>query len=277
MVKDRRTDASDMASPPEGMSASVIFRVMRVLELLATQTGGVSVREAARRTGIDRSAISRLLVQLEKLGFARKDVSSHLYRPSAAFFGMAAAVRSQDSLWEAARPLLKVIVDRHEETSYLTVLHGFSVVFQEKIECRQPVRYVVGLGEPFKLTTGVAGLAILSVLPDDMLDQVLAEPIPQYTARTTTDPVLLRAELKAFRSQGYAVSMGRWTRDGGGVAAPYFNAYGECAGAVAVSGPAARLTPDRIPGLAQSVVEASRQLTRRLGWLGEIPPDLSAH
>lgn len=267
-MSDRPTLATDMAPPPPGMSASVIFRVMRVLELLATQSGGVSVRDAERRTGIDRSAISRLLVQLEKLGFARKDPSSNLYRPSAAFFGMAAAVRSQDSLWQAARPLLQEIVDRHDETSYLTVLHGSAVVFQEKIECRQPVRYVVGLGEPFKLTTGVAGLAILSVLPQERIDRVLAEPIPHYTPRTVTDPARLRTELARFREQGYAISMGRWTRDGGGVAAAYFNSYGECAGAIAVSGPAARLGSDRIPGLAHSVTEAARRLSRRLGWLG---------
>ncbi len=193
-----------------------------------------------------------------------------MYRPGPVYFGLGAAVRAQDSLWQAARPYLQEIVARHDETTYLTALQGHSVIFQEKIESSQPVRYVVDLGDPFRLTTGVAGLAILSALPSAEVEEILAEPIPRYTDNTVTSPDQLRRELAKFRREGYAMSIGRWTRDGGGVAAPFFRADGSCGGAIAISGPASRITP-RIAALAASVVWASSMLSRRLGYVPAKP------
>ena len=115
-------------------------------------------------------------------------------------------------------------------------------------------------------------MAILSALPSAEVDAVLAEGLQSYTSASFTDEAAYRRQLAADRQQGYSVSIGRWVRNGAGVASPFFNASGECAGALTLSCPADRLEPHLVPEIGRSVRQASRELSRRLGFLGTWGP-----
>ncbi|MFT4775033.1 MAG: DNA-binding IclR family transcriptional regulator, partial [Pontimonas sp.] len=60
-------------------------------------------------------------------------------------------------------------------------------------------------------------------------------------------------------------SPGRWVPNGGGVAAPFFNASGRCAGALTLSSPMDRLAKLSVPEIGAAVKEAAAQLSERLG------------
>ena len=251
------------------LHSSVAYRVVTLLELLSSRGNGVGVREAARETGIDRSAVSRLLAQLEQLGWVEQVADRGVYATGPRLFSVAAAVRAHDSLWNAARPILNRVVARHNETGYLAVRQGDRVVYREKVECTQPIRYVLELGSAFPLATGAAGRAILSALGPEDMDRVLAEGLKAYTEQSITSEDEYRQQLRRDRELGYTVSLGGWVKNGGGIAAPFFDSAGNCAGALTLSAPADRLTPDVIPDIGRTMRDAGRELSRRLGYDGE--------
>lgn len=250
--------------------STVASRVVALLELVSRRASGVGVREAARATGIDRSAVSRLLGQLEQLGWVEQARERGLYAAGPRLFSVAAAVRGQDSLWNAARPILERVVALYDETGYLAVRQGDRVVYREKVDCRQPIRYVLELGRPFPLTTGASGRAILSTLSPAEIDEVLAQGLVAYTEKSITDEQEYRRQLRLDRERGYAVSLGVWVRQGGGVAAPFFDSHGACAGALTLSAPTDRLTPDVIPDIGRSIRQAARELSARLGFTRDL-------
>lgn len=259
---------------PQGtpLTSTVTYRSVTLLELVSSREGGVGVREAARITGIDRSAVSRLFAQLEQLGCLEQAAHRGVFTIGPRLFAMAAAVRGRDSLWNAAAPILAPVVARHNETCYLTVRQGDAVVFREKVDCRQTIRYVVELGTFFRLPSGAAGRAILSALPRSEVERILGEGLEQYTDTSITElPAYLR-QLDEDRELGYAVSVGRWVKNGAGVASPYFDAMGDCVGALTLSCPADRLDPATIPDVGRSMRAASRELSRRLGYPGRWGP-----
>jgi DNA-binding IclR family transcriptional regulator len=252
-------------SRPSGLQSSVTWRAVTLLELVARSETGVGVREAARLTGIDRSAVSRLFTQLEEIGCIAQERDGGVYTVGPRLFAVGAAVRARDNVWKAAEPILRDVVDLYDETCYLTVRQVHQVVFREKVDCAQRIRYVVDLGTTFDLTTGAAGRAILSGMTDAEVDEVLAEGLVAHTDRSVTDPGEYRRQLADDRRLGYSVSVRRWIEDGAGVASPFFDANGTCAGALTLSCPADRLRDDLVPEIGQTMLAAGRELSERLG------------
>src|SRR5215469_490090 len=264
-------DAAETGSGPEGqpLPVSIVYRVVTLLDLVGRHEGGIGAREAERVTGIDRSAVSRIFRQLEGLGWVEQVDERGTYTVGPAMFALTAAVRQRDSLWRAARPLLQALAERFDETTYLAVLRDHEVIFTEKVDSTQRIRYVIELDEPFPLTTGAAGRSILAALPREEANEVIARGLTAYTPTSITDPVEYRAQLDEDARLGYAYSRSGWVARGAGVASPFFDASGTCAGAITLSAPIDRLTPDTAQAIGPEVREASRQLSYRLGYSGE--------
>lgn len=254
-----------------GARSGLVERAVTLLELVAVEPRGVGVREAARRTGIDRSAVSRILLQLDELGFVEQHAANGVYVAGPRLFGVVAALHERDDLWRAAEPLLRRLVDKYDETCYLAVRHDRELVFRGKVDCGQRIRYVIELGRPFPLASGAAGMAILTGMHDDEVRAVLAGGLEAHTEKSITDPDEYRRHVEHDRDVGYVYSPGRWVRGGAGIAAPFFDAARRCAGAITLSGPADRLELLSLPEAGGDVRAAAVALSQRLGHLEASP------
>lgn len=266
-MAEQSADPSDAVATPAA-SPSISLRVATLLELVGMRDGGIGPREAARETGIDRSAVSRIFRQLETTGWVEEVEDRGTYTVGPRMFAVAAAVRQRDSLWRASAPFLERLAAEHDETVYVSVLEGKHVVFREKIDSTQRIRYVVDLNTPYPLTTGAAGRAILSALPDAEADRLIDEGLVAYTPSSITDPARYREQRRADRELGYAYSASGWVARGAGIAAPFFDAAGRVRGALTLSAPIDRLSAEVAPRVGASVREAANGLSARLGWDG---------
>jgi DNA-binding IclR family transcriptional regulator len=79
----------------------------------------------------------------------------------------------------------------------------------------------------------------------------------------------VRAQLAEDVRLGYSYSPGRWVPNGGGIAAPFFDAAGRCAGAITLSSPMDRLRKLSVEEVGAAVNEAAHQMSERLGNLAE--------
>ena len=100
------------------------------------------------------------------------------------------------------------------------------------------------------------------------IERILAGPLPSFTDRTITDPERLRAELAATRERGYAAALGEIEEGLNAVAAPVRDGLGAVVAAVSISGPAYRVTSDRIDELGALTVDAAVNISTRLGFFG---------
>lgn len=251
--------------------SGMLARSITLLELVATHVDGIGVRDAARRTGIDRSAVSRILTQFEELGYVEQERERGVYAAGPRLFSIVAALAERDSLVKAAEPLLKELVARFNETCYAVALVDDTLVYRSKVDCDNTIRYVIELGKGFPLVSGASGMAILTGLSPDERDRILQQPIVAHTDASLTDPDAVRAQLAEDIRLGYSYSPGRWVPNGGGVAAPFFDAAGRCAGAITLSSPMDRLQKLSIDEVGAAVHAAARRMSERLGHLEERP------
>jgi DNA-binding IclR family transcriptional regulator len=86
-----------------GEGSQTLERGLLVLAALAEHADGLTASQVAARTGLHRSIAYRLLVSLERTGFAERDDSSR-YRAGPALASLASRVRPR--LRDVAEPVL---------------------------------------------------------------------------------------------------------------------------------------------------------------------------
>ena len=102
---------------------------------------------------------------------------------------------------------------------------------------------------------------------EDELKNSLPETLEKYTPETITDHQALTQHLKQIAAAGHAVDNGEFITDLRSVAAPIRDYTRQLVGSLAISGPAYRLTPERIEKeVVPLVLKAGRELSSRLGY-----------
>ncbi len=246
----------------------VTVKVITLLEELARVEHGVSVREVARDTGMDKSTVSRLFSQLQALDVVHQSSITGRYEVGPRLSSLGELLHTHNSLWGLAEPVIRNLVEQFDETCYLIEREANQARFRERIDCQQAVRYVIERGQVSPLYAGAAGRALLAGMDPDDAQRYLAEiPLTAITPQTLTEREVLQSLVAEDRRRGYSVSAGERVPGGHGVAAPVFRADGDCVAAVLWTCPSSRFDPTRVHQFGEAVRTASAELSRRLGWV----------
>jgi IclR family transcriptional regulator, acetate operon repressor len=255
----------------ERESGTLIQSVQRATRLLKAFDSGpaeLGVMELSRRVDLHKSTVSRLLATLESEGLIERVPETDKYRLGFMLMRLAGQVTHFGDVREAARPVLVELTERSRETVHLAVLDGDEVVNVEQISGPHMVREANWVGRRTPLNCVANGKALLAFQGEPTIERVLAGRLPRFTERTIIDPARLRRELAQTRERGYAQALGEIEAGLNAVAAPIHDASGAVVAAVSVSGPAYRVTADRIPDLGAQVVGAAAKISARLGFGG---------
>jgi len=98
---------------------------------------------------------------------------------------------------------------------------------------------------------------------------LIGQGLERFTANTHTDPALLENELASVVERGHATTYGELEIGLNAVAVPVRGEDGDVVAAISASGPAYRLTPERIAEIMDQVEAAGAELSRRLGYWGD--------
>lgn len=253
--------SSNAGAPPQGLAG----RVIAVVEAVVDAGAPVGPRGLARTAGIDRSAVGRILQQLRELGVLERLDDG--YVPGPRLFAIGRMLAALDTLPNAARSVLHGLVSRFNETCYVCMRHGDSVVFLYEAQSTNPVRYVVEIGKPAPLHAGAAGRAILAGIPRQVAAEVLGKgPLPAITPNTIRDVRKLLDVAEADRRRGYSISIEERFPGGSAIAAPFYDHTAECRGSVVFTCPLQRLDRDRLDEFGEAVRDAANALSARLGF-----------
>ena len=252
---------------PSGTQA--VDRAARLLTEVVHSPGSVTFTELAATTGLAKSTTSRLLLALERNGLVQRDDHGR-FRPGEVFVSFAWRGGSEAGLAELAQPFLERLGEQNGETINLGIERDGMI---EQIAQVDSV-YVIGvgnwLGRPVPLHCTALGKVLLAYGAASLPAGRLERP----TERTITSRAELQADLAAVRAQGYAITDSELEPGLVAVAAPVRRDGGAVVAALSVSGPATRLTPATLPGVAAQCVAQADALSCVLGHRPEEPPQL---
>lgn len=259
-VDDSRNRAKTQAGEPR-YSVQVLIDAAGILGSFGPRNMPLGIAEISDTVGIGRSKVHRLVDTLRFLGFVEQDQASKKYRLGLRTFEIAAAAASRFDLGPGARQALQELVGTTGETVNVGVLQGSEILYVDNVRGFGPLRLEVEVGTRAPVNCVALGKAILAFETPDRIEQVLAGPLAALTRNSITDPDRLRQELNRVRELGYAVDDEESFPGIRCTAVPIFHLSHSPIAAIAVSGPAARLSMSRLLDFVQPLKETSERIS----------------
>jgi len=210
-------------------------RGLHVLEAFDGGQSGLTLSEAAKRTGLSRATVRRLLSTLTGMGYVKTD--GHWYELQPRILTLSHAFLSSVAMTDLLMPFMEqVIEDTIHISSSASVLDDTKVIFVCGVPAKGFVRTSMTVGLTFPAPLTATGRAMLAQLPVPEIDDVLERAeLTMLTPRTIMDKAELRETILEARDKGYA------TNDGGldltikSVAVPVFNRENRCVASISIS------------------------------------------
>lgn len=239
-------------------------RAMVILEALG-RTGGGTLTELATHLDQAPATVYRVLSTLQARGIAEFDAIRQTWHVGAGAFRIGSAFLRRTNLVERARPLMQSLMEATGETANLGVENGDQVLFVSQVETHASIRAFFPPGTQSPMHASGIGKALLAEFAEPQIARIVAAGLEGFTARTLTTEAALLADLADTRARGYSVDDEEKNDGMRCVAAPVFNATGTVVAGLSISGPTARVTPERIAPIGEEVRTAARALSRQLG------------
>lgn len=221
---------------------TVLGKVLTVLYAFGADDHALPLAEIARRTGLAKTTLHRLLGDLTQARLVERDDAG--YRLGAALFELGLRASVERGLLEVAIPFLQDLYERTHETVHLGIREGIEVVYVEKIGGHRQAKSPSRIGGRMPLHCTAIGKALLAYAPPEVLTQRVAAGLPALAPRTITAPGLLRRQLArvietrtAYEYEESAVGLVC-------IAAPILDAGDLAIAAISVSGPSIRFNPE---------------------------------
>lgn len=247
---------------------SSVRAAAQVLSALgAGDTEELGVSELARRLGMSKSAVHRLLRTLASERLVNQNALTGRYQLGIKLFELGTRVPIHGELHEAVAAHIDELRTRTGETVQVGVLDGIEVVYVERRESLRTLRTMVEFGHRNLAHCTGCGKVVLAWLPEPELDRILGPGIlPARTERSITDRERLKADLAEVRRRGYAENLceGEWGM--ASVAAPIRNLEGREIAGISVAAPIERMAPDVRGRHAAAVIDTAQRISERLGY-----------
>ncbi|MDN6400944.1 MAG: IclR family transcriptional regulator, partial [Brachybacterium sp.] len=173
------------ASAPTPPAASPVGSVDKALVLLGilAEAGpeGMSLRDIAEESGLNKASVHRLLRALMHRGFAEQSASDQHYRLGSAALDLGPAFGAGENLQTLFGPVLASISQHTQELVHLGQMDGARVLYLDKVEPDRTVRVWSRIGSRAPAARTAMGRAMLAA------DGVRAEARTAYALATEAD------------------------------------------------------------------------------------------
>jgi DNA-binding IclR family transcriptional regulator len=260
-VGDSDREAS-RAPSEERYHSRTIERALDVLEVFGTGLS-LSLKQIAAATDQPEASLYRVLLTLQSRGYLTQnpDGSYELTRKML----YSRALDQADTIRSHARPVLDELVHRFDETASLSYSFGNYIQVLDSVETFQTFRIANRPGRIIPPHCSAMGKSILAYQPDEAASLLLeAYGLAPRTEHSICDRQALREELELVRKQGWACDREESTLGGICFGAPILDASGRAVGAISISTPVQRMTPQREVQIQQAVHQAANRVTRSL-------------
>lgn len=251
-----------MDKAPKTYNVRAVERAMRILSSFDDgQHAELAVSEIAQATRLHRATAHRIIMTLLSSGFLERTANGHGFRLGLRVVELGlGALRGLD-FRRPAFPYMQQLVERYGETCTLAMFDRGQVLYVEVIHSERALTIAAGVGRRLPAHCTASGKVLLAFLPTEVVERILNAPLAFYTEKTITSADQLREELETVRQRGYAIAdeefeVGIWA-----ISTPIRDVDGSVIAALSMPLPTNRLKQERIPEIAQALLEAANAVS----------------
>jgi len=234
---------------PEKNQVQVIARAASILRALEGEDGGLSLGEIARRVGLARSTVQRIVASLESEKLLIAASPTGRVRLGPALHRLAGSVRRD--FVGMARPFITKLSQELRETVDLASVRNDHLVFIDQVIGSHRLRTVSAVGETFPLYCTANGKAYLSGLEEDAIERLIGKRYEARTPNTLTTLNTLMQDIRTAKRTGVAFDREEHT-------------LGICAAGIALHDPNGNAVAISVPVPSQRFREQQANITKKL-------------
>jgi IclR family transcriptional regulator, acetate operon repressor len=246
------------------MNVRSVQRAVAVLEFLAGTERPAALHEISAAIRTPKSTALNIVRTLAATRLLEVDHATKAYRLGSRLGELASRMRRDPDLRALARPHLERLASETGESAFLSVVDGAEIVYVDKVDSRQDIRFAAQVGSRRPLHASAAGKLALATLPPPLLERYLRNGLGRHTRSTITDRRTLLHQIARVRGRGYAEAHGEYVEGVDGIAAPVPGATGELLAIVTIAGPSFRMRDHR-PELRRAVRDAAARIAEACG------------
>jgi DNA-binding IclR family transcriptional regulator len=244
-----------------------VAHALDVLEEFRDETDELGVTELSKKLKLHKNNVFRILATLQSRNYIEQNRSNDNYRLGIKCLELGQTFIRQRGLLKQARPILQELAQTTGETSYISILRGNVVIYLDAVETSSTVRVISRVGLHMPIHATAAGKALVSYESDEEVRKRFTGELPRFTKATRTDVEALIKEAALVRERGYATDLEEFEDGLRCIGAPVRDYTRKVVGSISVSGPAHRLTDERITELVgPELTRAGKALSARLGF-----------
>ncbi|MGM0431169.1 MAG: IclR family transcriptional regulator [Spirochaetota bacterium] len=239
-----------------------MIKASSLLEFIAANQP-VQPSTICKGLGLTRANVHRLLATLVHIGYVEKTDDG--YQLSFKLFQLGSTVPVKKKLRDLAKSKMYDLEKVARENIYLTVLSDDVVIAIEEVKSSHHVVLNPDVTYTYPVNTCASGKLLLSCWPQEKLDSYLRNlNYRRRTDHSITDPQAFKQAVQKALRDGYATEILEFADDLNSVAAPIYNEREEVMATVSISGPAMRLTEEKINELIEPLKDAAKQITEKM-------------
>jgi IclR family KDG regulon transcriptional repressor len=238
-----------------------IERAMHILSSFDGEHAERGVSEIAQATGLHKATAHRIIMTLLDGGFLERTPDGERFRLGLRLVELGMSALRDLDFRRAALPHMQQLVERFQEISTLSMFDRGQVLYVEVVHSERSLTIAARVGRHLPAHCTASGKVLLAFLPAELVEPVLNGPLAVYTERTITSADQLREGLRVVRERGYALAdeeleVGIWA-----ISAPIRDVDGNVIAALSIPFPTNRLRRERIPEIAQTLLEAANAVS----------------
>ena len=242
----------------------VITKVLQILETLNDSPTGMSLKDIAEKTALNKTTAYRVLSHLAQERYVFRDPGG-AYAIGVRLARLGSGASYQATLRKISRPMLEELAQITSETISLAVLEGREVLYLDVIESAHTFRQVSHIGTRHPLYCTALGKAMLAYYPEGEREYLLSGiTFERFTAHTITCAANLQKELSMIRRRGYSLDNEEVYLGSRCIGAPIFDDSNEVVAALSVSGPTTRVTRKAVSIFAAAARQAAAEVSKSL-------------
>ena len=186
---------------------AVLIKAVNIVEYMSKYPDGITLSEIAKGMGINITTVYRIINTLVNHGYVTQNSKNGAYRLGYQFLFIAERIKRLP-ISTLVLPTLNDYSEHNHMSASLVQLEDDKIV-NVAVASAQPLygvttNPVIGYHGP--LYCNASGKVFLACYSDEKLDIYLStHSLDKISARTITDPDLLRKDLEATRERGYAI------------------------------------------------------------------------
>lgn len=253
-----------------GTTLSSFAKGLTVFECVSDARMPIGVIDIAAATGIEKSAVQRIINTLVQTGYFLRDAQTRKYRIGPKSLRLGYGYLAGDVLVKTAMPHLFHLSDIVQNPISLAVKLDRELIIAARLRLNAVHNSSSVLGERMPFYWTASGRAILAHLPEyEALEILRTTESGNFTTSTISDPKEIYSTLRATRPKGYVVTEDDVTRCKVKFGAPILdkNRYPVAALVVCILNPKEN-RDDLENRIAPLLLSATTEISKSIGYQG---------